>query len=54
MSARKKAKKAEPAASNENDSPAAQVEEIATQTGANVYRVDLGESLPPQKHPGVE
>jgi hypothetical protein len=59
MASRKKTAKAEaapqaaaPASDAQADGNA--VEEVATQNGVNTYRVDMGESLPPQKPSGVE
>lgn len=57
MAARsKKAKPAEPAAEKQNEAPAKSetvVYPVGTQEGLKAYRTDLGESLPPQKKPGV-
>lgn len=61
MSARKKAtaKVEDSKAGDANELEAASksdtaVEPVATKAGVPTYRTDLGESLPPQKKPGVE
>lgn len=53
MSAKKKvapAKEQDAAAPQESN----EVAPVATKDGVPTYRTDMGESLPPQKHPGVE
>lgn len=58
MAARKKAKPASEASDSAALNAAAKsetaVEPVATKSGVPTYRTDLGESLPAQKHPGVE